>query len=178
MNQKVSSVTSNRLAMIWAIIESRKTFPTMIVITAASGADDTETIAHGLARAAHESGRRTALLGLCANRAGRSAPVPYASLSIPARDSQRETFDASAASWRTTFDVVVIDAAVLGADALGAHAARIADGVVIAVCDRRRVVAAARALALGTEDLQAAHAHVVARRFEPQLVTTRDTALH
>jgi hypothetical protein len=143
----VSEDHINRFATIWAIVEARKKFPAMIVVTGATLADDTRSIARGLTEVAQGAGQRAGYLQLGADGRGTVASSSYAVLSVATRGSQRESFDAAVALWRSMYDIVVVDAAVLGASALGAHAARTADGVVIGVCDQRRVVPADRALA-------------------------------
>ena len=143
----VSEAHIDRFATIWAIIEARKTFPAMIVVTGATPADDTKSIARGLAEVAQGVGQRAGYLQLGADGRGTVTPSSYTVLSVATRGSQRESFDAAVALWRSMYDIVVVDAAILGVTALAAHVIRIADGVVIGVCDQRRVVPADRALA-------------------------------
>jgi hypothetical protein len=157
MNQHsntVTSTTSERLATIWAIIEARKTFPAIIVVTSATESDDTEAVARGLAQAAHSVGQRTGYLRLGANSGSGIVSAPYAALSIAPRGTEREAFDAALTTWRAMYDVVIVNASVLGSGALGAHAARVSDGIVVGVCDQRRVVPADRELARLLQDLK------------------------
>jgi hypothetical protein len=168
---------SDRLATIWSIIEGRKTFPAMIVVTSATRAEDTESIARGLAQAAHSVGLRTGHLRLAAGDGESGVPAHYAELSIASRGSRREAFDAALAEWLTMYDVVIIDAGILGFDGLGAHVARVGHGVIVAVCDRRRAVSADRNLVRLLSDLQTPIIGVVmtARRGKaPNIRLSRD----
>ena len=119
----------------------------MIVIAGATQADDTRSISRGLAEAAQGVGQRVGYLKLGSDGSGDIPSASYASLSVANRGSARESFDSALASWRTMYDIVVVDAGVLGKTSLGAHAARIADGVVIGVYEKRPVVPADREMA-------------------------------
>jgi hypothetical protein len=153
--------TADRLATIWSVIEARKSFPATIVVTSATQADDTVSIARGLAQASHAAGQRTGYLALAGAVRGATVTGSYAQLSIAPRGSQRESYDAALALWRSMYDVVIVNAPVLGSEGLGAHAARIADGVVIGVCDQRRVVPEDRKLVQLLGELQASIVGVV-----------------
>ena len=133
---------SDQLAAIWSIIESRKTFPAVIVVTSATDADDTTTIARGLAAAAQQAGQRTGYLALGDNSA--AEPHRYAELAIAARTPQREAFDAALPGWLSRFEVIIVNAPTLRSQPGGAHIARIADGVVIGLCKARKVIDADR----------------------------------
>jgi Mrp family chromosome partitioning ATPase len=151
----INSDPADRLATIWAIVEARNTLPALIVVTSATHADDTSSIARGLAAAGNSAGQNVGYLELTAGSRSTGASGPYASLSIDPRGSPREAFDGALERWRTMYDVIIVDAATLGSAALAAHVARISDGVVIAVCDKRRVVPADRELAVLLSELQA-----------------------
>jgi Mrp family chromosome partitioning ATPase len=155
----MKSVQMDQLARIWAIVEARNTLPTVIIVTCATKGDDTESIARGLAQAAHGAGQRVGYLGLRNDGGERQPSTAYDTLSIGADGSRRESFDAALVSWRTMYDVVIADAALfLGSDPLGLHAARVSDGVIVAVSDQRRVESADRDL---TRILAEIHASVM-----------------
>jgi len=142
-----SSTRKCRLANIWAIVEAREVSSSMIVIASATTTDDTPAVARGLAEAAHAAGRRTGYLQLAKETQVGAQRAQYAHLSITDRMSEREGFDAALAGWRAMYDVIIVDAADLQNRLLGAHVARVADGVVIGVCAQRRVMTADRELA-------------------------------
>jgi hypothetical protein len=163
MNQELTgmkSVQMDQLARIWAIVEARYTLPTVIVITCATQGDDTESIARGLAHVAHGAGQRVGYLRL-RNDGERQSSAAYDTLSIAADGLRRESFDRALASWRTMYDVVIADAAMLGCDPLGLHAACVGDGVIVAVSDQRRVVDADRDLARILAEIRASVMGVV-----------------
>jgi Mrp family chromosome partitioning ATPase len=169
---------SDRLVTIWSIIEARKSLPATIVVTGATHKDDTAFIARGLAQVAHTTGQRTGYLELKPDGRPGSSPAPYAALSIAPRGSQREAFDAALAAWRPMYDVVIVNAGTLGSEALGAHAARVSDGVVIGICDQRRVERADHILAQLLNELKTSvlgvvmTAPIIARQ-SPQLSLDR-----
>jgi hypothetical protein len=156
-----NSTQSDRLATIWAIVEARKTFPAMIVVAAATAADDTGAIACGLAEAANAAGKGAGLLRLTKETRGGFASGAYAQLSIDSRGSERDAFDKALEVWRTQFDVVIVDIADARLGALGAHVVSVADGVVVGLCAQRRVVAADRELAALLTQLQSSVIGVV-----------------
>lgn len=141
------SLQLDRLATIWAIVEARKSFPAMIVVAGATAADDTATIACGLAEAANAAGKGAGLLRLASEVTGGLASGAYAQLSIDSRGSEREAFDKALAVWQTQFDVVIVDVADALLGALGAHVVSVSDGVVLGLCAQRRVLPADRELA-------------------------------
>jgi len=143
----MSTAQMNELATIWAIVQSRKAFPSVVVITGATPSDDTESIARGLATAAQSDGQRAGYLCLSASARSKTSSGTYASLSVIPSGSLRESFDVAISSWRSMYDIVIIDAGTSGVETLGLHAMRVGDGVVIAAYEDRKVVSADRRLA-------------------------------
>jgi hypothetical protein len=162
VHSKPSSLAvSDRLATLWTIVEARRTFPVLIVVASASDTDDTTSIARGLAQVAHESGWRTGYLRLNPG----AQPIPtingYSELRVAERGSPREAFDAAITDWRRGFDVLVVDVTDVRSQFLAAHVARIADGVVVAVCAGRRVLAADHEFASLLKEISASMLGVV-----------------
>jgi hypothetical protein len=157
----MSSAQMNELGTIWAIVETRKALPAVIVVMGATQADDTEAISRGLAQVADAAGQRAGYFRLKTGAGAKSALSQYATLVIGSSGSQRESFDASLTSWRTMYDVVIVDAGTSGAEPLGVHAARVGDGVVIAACEQRKVVPADRTLARVLKEIHASVIGVV-----------------
>lgn len=142
-----NAARGDRLATIWAIVEARKALPAMIVVAGATAADDTRTIARGLAESAYDAGQSAGLLQLTKEKPSLLEPTSYTHLSIAPGGSEREAFDAALAGWRTHYDVVIVDIGDVRGGGLQAHVIRVADGIVLGVCADRRVVAADRELA-------------------------------
>ncbi len=153
--RKTQPTPNDRLATIWAIVEARSTLPAMIVIASATDDDDTTSIARGLADVAGNAGQTTGYLRINAGGRPNTGPAPYTELSISPRGSSREAFDEALTTWRSIYDVIVVDVTNLGSEPLGAHAARVADGVVVAICSQRRAVAADGELSTLLAELQA-----------------------
>jgi Mrp family chromosome partitioning ATPase len=145
--KKAPSPAIDRLATVWAIIEARKRSPVLLLIAGATAGDDTTSVARGLAVAAGHAGQRAGYYRLNADGLDSLATHGYSELIVPECASRRAGFDAALADWRLTYDVIIIDAADAHCESLAGHAARIADGVVIAVCGGRAVVTADRELA-------------------------------
>ncbi len=158
---EITSARMNALSTIWSIVEARQQLPAVIVVTGATGADDTEAVASGLASVALTTGQRTGYLRLSAGGPDNEASADYATLSISPRASQREAFDTALKTWRTMYDVVIVDAGGTDSEALRVHAARVCDGVVIAACNQRRVVAADHNLARVLREVRASLIGVV-----------------
>lgn len=142
--------TSNidRLATIWAIVEARQTFPALIVVASATAMDDTQPVARGLCLASQDAGKRTGFLylgaGIRRKPAGES--LTYDELSISGRLSQRENFDALLTRWRSSYDVIIVEIPQLASCGLGAHVARLSDGIVVALFPDRQVTKTDREL--------------------------------
>jgi Mrp family chromosome partitioning ATPase len=121
--------------------------PTLIAVASATETDNTEPVARGLARVSRDAGQRTGYLYLGPRRPPvAEQKVAYTHLSLMNRPSLRESFDASLESWRDSFDVIIIEVPQLTLNQLGAHVARLAEGVVIALYPGRKVEPADREL--------------------------------
>jgi hypothetical protein len=133
------STNAYLLSTVWAIVEARQTFPAVIVVASATAKDDTEPVARGLSDVSEEAGKRTAYLylGQGSRRNPASDSHRYAELSISGPQSQRESFDARFDAWRTMYDVIIIELPRLASCELGAHAARLSDGIVVALYPNR-----------------------------------------
>lgn len=135
------------LATVWAIIEARQTFPALIAVASATDMEDTEPVARGLAHASHESGKRTGYLYLGrARRPAREQAHEYTDFSFDAHRTQRQSFDSSSSAWHATYEVIIVEVPQLASCTLGAHVARVADGIVVAVHPGRKVMPADREL--------------------------------
>jgi Mrp family chromosome partitioning ATPase len=143
-----ANANADRLATIWAIVEARQTFPALILVASATAIDDTQPVARGLGLASQDAGKRTGFLYLGAGirRKALGEPLGYDELSISGRQSQRENFDALLGGWRRNYDVIIIEIPQLASCGLGAHVARLSDGIVVALFPDRQVTKADREL--------------------------------
>jgi Mrp family chromosome partitioning ATPase len=137
----------DKLTTTWSIIEARPSLPALIAVASATKAEETEPIARGLARVAQEAGQRTGYLYLgSAKRIVREHGYAYTDLALSGRPTLRENFDRQLDSWRAHYDVIIVELPLLASCSLGAHVARLAEGVVIALTPGRKVAAADREL--------------------------------
>ncbi len=140
---ETAGTSADRFALIWTIVEAGQEMPKLLVVASASASDDTERLARGIARAAHDAGQSAAYLYLGTEpRKSRESTSAYAELTLPVAESARASFDAAIKAWREAHDVIIVELPALAGCGLGAHVARLSDGVVVAVCPTRKVIAA------------------------------------
>jgi len=132
--------------------------PAMILVTSATPDDDAIGVAQGLVNASKNAGHCTGFLAL---GGAFDAHAPAASLALP-DESSCAGFDELLHTWRATYDVIIVEIPQLLTHNLGAHVARTADGVIVAVRTNRSVQLADRELSALLKQLGAALLGVVA----------------
>lgn len=125
------------LATIWSIIEAVHPMPPTLLVTSATFDDDTAGVAQGLVKASNGAGgHHTGYLALCGGKLDTQAPLP--SLALP-DGSSCTGFDEAMQTWHVKYDVIIVEIPALLGNELGAHAARTAGGVIVAVQENRTI---------------------------------------
>jgi Mrp family chromosome partitioning ATPase len=139
-----------QLQLLCVHIESKLDGPSVIVVASAEDGDGKSFLAHSLADAFARAGHRTALLDATDSRTGDLERLALAGdhakpdRPVILSNHQGETgisADAIAnfvASARASFDYVIVETPTLASDAVAMKYARLADGVLLAVCVGRR----------------------------------------
>lgn len=154
MSADARNAVDPQLSIVWAILEARRSLPAMVVVASATEFDGSRAVARGLAAVAYGSGRRTAYLDL--GIGSEQVAVPnYVTVLAPPDHSEGGDFSAAVTAWRSSFDVVIVNVPALLSTRYGAQLARIADAVVIAVCEGRRITTIDRDLSAVFGELSA-----------------------